>query len=117
MANQPAHVASFLETLPVDRVATSAAWGVAKPDPAFFERVAAELEAVPSRIAYVGDRVDNDVLPAKRAGMLAVHIRRGPWGVIQSAWPEAAAADLRVDSLAELVSALGPGTPTANVRA
>jgi len=49
--------------------------------------------------------------------MLAVHIRRGPWGVIQSAWPEAAAADLRVDSLAELVSALGPGTPTANVRA
>lgn len=65
----------------------------------------------------MGDRVDNDVLPSKRAGMLAVHIRRGPWGVIQSAWPEAAAADLRVDSLAELVSALGPGTPTANVRA
>ena len=64
---------------------------------------------------YVG--LARAVLPAKRAGMLAVHIRRGPWGVIQSAWPEAAAADLRVDSLAELVSALGPGTPTANVRA
>ncbi len=117
MANQPAHVESFLATLPVDRVATSAGWGVAKPDPEFFGRVAAEVDAAPSRIAYVGDRVDNDVVPSKRAGMLAVHIRRGPWGVIQSAWPEAAAADLRVDSLAELVSALGPGTPTANVRA
>lgn len=57
------------------------------------------------------------MLPAKRAGMLAVHIRRGPWGVIQSAWPEAAAAELRIDSLAELVSALGPAPPTANVRA
>lgn len=92
MANQPAEAMTFLQTLPVDRFATSAGWGVAKPDPAFFARVAAELGAAPGNIAYVGDRVDNDVLPARRAGMLAVHLRRGPWGVLHADWPEAAQA-------------------------
>ncbi len=79
---------AFLQTLPVDWVTTSAGWGVAKPDPAFFVRVASEVGAAPEHIAYVGDRVDNDVLPARRAGMLAVHLRRGPWGVIHADRPE-----------------------------
>ncbi len=35
---------------------------------------------MPSEVLYVGDRLDNDVLPAKSAGMQAVLIRRGPWG-------------------------------------
>ena len=106
MANQPVTVEGFLATLPVDHVATSASWGVAKPDPAFFARVAAVLGTRADRIAYVGDRVDNDVLPARAAGMLAVHLRRGPWGVIQSAWPEAGQADLRLDTLGPLPDAL-----------
>lgn len=106
MANQPAAVAAFLATLPVDRVATSAEWGVAKPDPAFFARVCAALSAEPVDIAYVGDRLDNDVLPARTAGMLAVHLRRGPWGVVHAGWPEAEQADLRLDGLAALPEAL-----------
>lgn len=106
MANQPVEVMPLLRTLPVDRVGTSAGWGVAKPDPAFFARVAEEVGAPPSRIAYVGDRVDNDVLPAKRAGMVAVHLRRGPWGYLHATWPEADKADLRLTTLAELPSAL-----------
>ena len=61
----------------VDATGSSARWGVAKPSPAFFARVL-ELAGQPAgRVAYVGDRVDNDVLPAKAAGMLAVHVRRG----------------------------------------
>ena len=108
MANQPTEVMAFLQTLPVDRVATSAGWGVAKPDPAFFDRVAREVDAPPERIAYVGDRVDNDVVPARRAGMLAVHLRRGPWGVIGDSWPEAAQADLRLTTLEGIVAALAP---------
>jgi HAD superfamily hydrolase (TIGR01549 family) len=102
MANQPLESQSFMETLPVDMVATSAGWGLAKPDPAFFARVAAETGEDPSRIAYVGDRLDNDVLPAKAAGMLAVHVRRGPWGYLHSSWPEAEQADLRLTSLEPL---------------
>lgn len=106
MANQPAEAMAFLQTLPVDRVATSAGWGVAKPDPASFARVASEVGAAPARIAYVGDRVDNDVLPARRAGMLAVHLRRGPWGVLHADWPEAAQAHLRVTTLNAMAVAL-----------
>ncbi len=106
MANQPIEVEAFLQSLPVDRVATSASWGVAKPEPAFFARVAAELGSPADRIAYVGDRVDNDVLPARAAGMTAVHLRRGPWGVIHSTWPEAAQADLGIVELGALPDAL-----------
>jgi FMN phosphatase YigB (HAD superfamily) len=106
MANQPAAVSSFMATLPVDRCATSAAWDVSKPDPAFFERVIAELGVPAESIAYVGDRIDNDVIPAKAAGMTAIHLRRGPWGVIQSEWPEAAHADARIESLLELPGVL-----------
>ena len=54
-------------------------------------------------IAYVGDRVDNDVLPAAAAGLLAVHVRRGPWGRLQATPPEAA---LALDDLASLPEAL-----------
>jgi HAD superfamily hydrolase (TIGR01509 family) len=85
-----------------DAVASAARWGVWKPDPAFFERVR-DLVGLPAdRIAYVGDRVDNDVLPALAAGMVAVHIRRGPWGYLQR--PPAGA--LRIASLAELTAVL-----------
>jgi FMN phosphatase YigB (HAD superfamily) len=86
----------------VEAVASSAGLGVAKPAPAFFAAVAQLVGVEPARIAYVGDRVDNDVLPALAAGMVAVHIRRGPWGHLHATLPEAARAHVRVDSLAEL---------------
>jgi len=67
----------------VDFVASSERFGVEKPAPGFFARVAELAGAAPARIAYVGDRVDNDVVPALSAGMVAVHVRRGPWGYLQ----------------------------------
>jgi FMN phosphatase YigB (HAD superfamily) len=84
-ANQPDRAAEIGRTLGIelDLLATSAAWGVEKPSPAFFARIAAELGLPPAAIAYVGDRVDNDVGPAAAAGMCAVFVRRGPWGWIQ----------------------------------
>ena len=116
MANQPSTVDAFLATLPVDLCGSSQSWGVAKPEPAFFDRVAEEVGVPPHRVAYVGDRVDNDVLPAKAAGMLAVHLRRGPWGVVHATWPEAAAADVRLEALADLPEALSrcATTPTGS---
>ena len=86
----------------VDAAGSSARWEVAKPSPAFFARVLDLAGQPPERVAYVGDRVDNDVLPAKAAGMLAVHVRRGPWGYLQ----DPAAADVRIASLRELLPAL-----------
>ena len=104
--NQPPHVTESLFGGQADVVASSAAWGVEKPSPSFFLRVAESVGLPPEQIAYVGDRVDNDVLPAKAAGMLAVFVRRGPWGYVHAGWPEAAAADVRIESLDELPAAL-----------
>jgi HAD superfamily hydrolase (TIGR01549 family) len=90
------------ETLDVSDIGSSASWGVRKPDPAFFARMLTEAGCTADELAYVGDRVDNDVVPALAAGFVAVHVRRGPWGRLQHAPPEA----LVVDSLGQLTDAL-----------
>jgi FMN phosphatase YigB (HAD superfamily) len=109
-ANQPAHAADVLGAagLPVEWLLLSGSEGVEKPDPAFFQLLCARSGLPPAAIAYVGDRVDNDVLPALAAGMAAVHVRRGPWGVIQAGWPGAENASVRLDSLAELAELAEP---------
>lgn len=107
VANQPAWIEDALARLfDVDVIAASERLGVAKPSPAFFARVAELMELPPERIAYVGDRLDNDVLPARGAGMLAVFLRRGPWGMLHARRSDAACADVRLDSLADLPAAL-----------
>ena len=74
--NMQAHHEDFLRAH-VDFVGSSERWGVRKPDPGFFARVV-EAAGVPAeQIAYVGDRVDNDVLPSLAAGLTAIHVRRG----------------------------------------
>jgi FMN phosphatase YigB (HAD superfamily) len=104
-ANQPAWAEGVLRRVGVraDFVGLSAVWGVEKPSPAFFARIVEEAGCAPGEIAYVGDRVDNDVEPALAAGMVAVHIRRGPWGYLQNG---AERAHLRIRSLDELPDAL-----------
>jgi len=89
--------------LPADVVSSSASLGVRKPDPRFFELIVELAGCCPAETAYVGDRVDNDVLPAAAAGLVAVHVRRGPWGSLQPTPPEAA---LGVDDLASLPDSL-----------
>ena len=88
--------------LPADVISSSHSLGVRKPDPRFFERIVQLAGFEPGQVAYVGDRTDNDVLPAARAGLVAVHVRRGPWGRLQASPPE---ATLALDTLAELPAA------------
>ncbi len=89
--------------LPADVVSSSASLGVRKPDLAFFDRVVELAGCAAADVAYVGDRVDNDVLPAAAAGLVAVHVRRGPWGSLQRTPPE---ATIGLDDLASLPDAL-----------
>jgi FMN phosphatase YigB (HAD superfamily) len=102
--NQPEEAEEALRRcgFEVDFVGSSASWQAWKPSPAFFARVVAEAGAPASEVAYVGDRVDFDVVPAATAGLVPVFLRRGPWGYLHADRPEASLARVRVSSLAEL---------------
>ena len=89
--------------LDADLVTSSVGLGARKPAPEFFERLVASTGFSAAECAYVGDRVDFDVRPAKAAGLVAIHVRRGPWGRLQRGSEE---ADVQIDSLAELPAAL-----------
>jgi FMN phosphatase YigB (HAD superfamily) len=104
VGNQPTRRHAELRAIGIepDVMAMSEELGASKPDRAFFERTL-DLLGRPhaADVAYVGDRLDNDVLAAASAGMRPVWLRRGPWGRIPTEPPSEAA--LTVDSLAELV--------------
>ena len=77
--------------------------GRAKPAPEFFARVVELAGAAPERIAYVGDRVDNDVGPALAAG----HGRRAhPPRAVGASCRSRRAAAIRIRSLDELPAVL-----------
>jgi HAD superfamily hydrolase (TIGR01509 family) len=82
VANQPASAQGDLDragiTALCDGVWLSAAVGLSKPDPAFFRLALDAWTLPPGRVAYVGDRPDNDVAPAKRLGLFTVRVHRGP---------------------------------------
>lgn len=89
--------------LPTDFIATSDDWGVQKPDPEFFAKVTEAAPCTADRIVYVGDRIDNDVTPAKQAGMRTAYLVRGAWGWIHRDRPEVAArSDWQIQDLGQL---------------
>ena len=98
--NMRSHHEDFLRRH-VDFVGSSERWGVAKPDAGFFARVVEAAGAPAAEILYVGDRVDNDVVPAHAAGLQAVRVRRGAHAHVES--PEGV---LTIGSLSELPEAL-----------
>jgi len=106
--NQPAHRTADLRALdlPVEVIAMSDEMGVAKPDPAYFAEILDLLDGPdPSSVAHIGDRVDNDVLPAAAAGLRSIWIRRGPWGRIQRL-PQDFGPALAIHTLVELPDGL-----------
>ena len=107
VGNQPERRHAELAALGVepDVMAMSDALGVHKPSPAFFDAVLSLLGADAGDVAYVGDRIDNDVTPAAAAGMRAVWLRRGPWGRLHD--DREHQATLVIDSLEALVARAG----------
>ncbi len=118
--NQPATTEQAMERLglPFDLVASSQTFGAAKPDPRFFERLAAATGDSTAAIAYVGDRLDNDVVPARAAGMSGILLRRGPWAAIGTGTGTAPLDPdvLVVDSLAGLLEVLEPMDASTTAR-
>ena len=98
--NMYAHHEDFLRPH-LDFVGSSERWGVEKPAEGFFAHIVEEAGVPAGEILYVGDRVDNDVLPALAAGFRAVRVRRGAHAHVDSP-----AGTITIDSLAELPEAL-----------
>jgi HAD superfamily hydrolase (TIGR01549 family) len=104
IANQPAERTEELRFLGVraEVMGMSAEMGVHKPAPEFFVEALRRMgDPEPTDVAYVGDRLDNDIHPAAAAGMRPVWIRRGPWAAITGDVPPA--GTLVIDSLTALV--------------
>lgn len=103
--NQTARAGGILRSLelPADMIATSDDWSVEKPNVRFFAELECATPHSADEILYVGDRLDNDILPAHTHGLRTALIRRGPWGVIQQHDPLAdTVPTMRIVSLSEL---------------
>jgi HAD superfamily hydrolase (TIGR01549 family) len=103
--NQTTRAGRFLRelNLPCDILATSDDWGVTKPDEAFFSKLIAVSGHQPNEIAYVGDRLDNDLQPATAAGLHTIFLKRGPWGYITY---KPGTASIEINALTKLPYAL-----------
>ena len=84
-------------------IASSAELGVSKPDKEIFLRALAMANCRPENAVMVGDRLDNDIRPAKKLGMKTIQIRKGI-AVFAKPSCEAEVPDFTVDSLSEIIS-------------
>jgi HAD superfamily hydrolase (TIGR01509 family) len=75
--------------------------GVTKPDPRIFQLALERAGCVASEAVMIGDRLDNDVGPAKSVGMQTIRVLQG-WGAVQSPIDENETPDATVNSLTEL---------------
>ena len=56
---------------------SSAEFGLAKPDPAIFRLALQKTNCLPQQAIMIGDRLDNDIVPARRIGMKTIWIKQG----------------------------------------
>ncbi len=105
VGNQTVRAGTLLRglNLPTDFIATSDDWGVQKPSLEFFAKIVEAAGRPAEEIIYVGDRIDNDVAPAKQVGMRTAYVVRGPWGWIHRNKKEIAdLSDWQISDLNEL---------------
>ncbi|OAI39124.1 hypothetical protein AYO38_08130 [bacterium SCGC AG-212-C10] len=80
-ANQPATVIAKLEAHGIAQLFShrevSGHHGYRKPDVRLFLRACEDLEVTPEECIMVGDRIDNDIAPARLLGMRTVLFRTG----------------------------------------
>ena len=60
-----------------DAIFSSADLGLAKPNPAIFRLALQKTNCLPQQAIMIGDRLDNDIVPAKRIGMKTIWIKQG----------------------------------------
>ncbi len=89
-----------------DVVMASAEAGCAKPDLKIFSAALDKAGCKPADAVMVGDRLDNDIIPAKKLGMKTIWVRQG-YAIYQSIDDESKRPDHIVNSISELKGLLG----------
>lgn len=106
IANQSAGTAERLEKWGLMKyirlVLSSAEESVAKPDPEIFLRALNRAKCKPCEAVMIGDRLDNDIYPAKKLGMKTVWVKQGI-AAYQKPQSDAYMADFTVNSLPEII--------------
>lgn len=114
--NQPARIKSFLQSQDILQYfaydLVSEEMGVSKPDPLFFQIILDCLGVSPQEAVMVGDRVDNDIVPAKRLGLKTIRFLFWPFS-LQGAHNPLEMPDQTIQNLVELPQAI---TTIANKR-
>ena len=105
VANQPATSVNSLKSDHlfelIDFLGISAIVGIEKPDIKIFELAIKELAVDPTKAIHIGNRIDTDVMPAKKLGMKTVWVRRGEANPDPSA-DDLKQADITVNDLSNL---------------
>lgn len=83
-------------------IESSAELGVAKPDLEIFEKALEMANCAAFEAVMVGDRLDNDMIPAKKVGMQTVWVKSG-LSSYQATELGSRYADSTIDSLQELL--------------
>lgn len=109
IANQSAGTQERIEKWGIakyfDVVIASAEAGCAKPDLRIFHMALEQADCLPEEAVMIGDRLDNDIAPAKRIGMKTVWVRQG-FAKYQGINNESERPDDIIDDIADLRNVL-----------
>lgn len=89
-----------------DLVISSAEEGIAKPDLRIFQIALDRSNCKPEEAVMVGDRVDNDIVPANKIGMTTVWIRQG-FGGLAEPYTIAETPNYTIDKLTDIYQLIG----------
>lgn len=89
----------------IDVIVSSAEERVAKPDKRIFEIALKKAGCKAEQAVMIGDRIDNDIVPAKEIGMKTIWIKQG-MGKYWKISNECEKADFVIESLSKLLDIL-----------
>lgn len=103
--NQPTQIKRFLQSQDIlqyfEYDLVSEEMGVTKPDPLFFQIILDHLGVSPPEAVMVGDRVDNDIAPAKRLRLKTIRFLFWPFS-LQNVHTALEMPDWTIHELSEL---------------
>ncbi|MBQ3528319.1 MAG: HAD family hydrolase [Clostridia bacterium] len=89
----------------IEIILASAEEGVSKPDPEIFKRALCKADCLPENAVMIGDRLDNDIAPAKALGMKTIWIKQGYFKYVEQ-YTEDEKPDCTINNLSVLLELL-----------